>query len=123
MSQDPFPSGPWTGFYNYSAGGSRHRMDLSLTFHEGMVTGAGADDIGRFVIRGAFDAGTHSVSWVKTYPGRHKVFYRGARDVHGIWGTWDIPPLSRGGFHIWPKGSGEGMDDWEEAEEPVDAVG
>ena len=31
VTHDLFPSGPWTGFYNYSPK-DKHRMDLGLTF-------------------------------------------------------------------------------------------
>jgi hypothetical protein len=51
VSEDPFPSGPWVGFYNCGPG-DRHRMDLHLTFADGIVTGDGNDDVGRFLIRG-----------------------------------------------------------------------
>jgi hypothetical protein len=30
VTHDPFPSGPWTGFYNYSPK-KKHRMNLDLT--------------------------------------------------------------------------------------------
>ena len=36
MSDSLFPSGPWTGFYNYRPG-DRHRMDLQLTFANGNI--------------------------------------------------------------------------------------
>jgi hypothetical protein len=52
------------------------------------------------------------------------VFYRGFREGKGIWGTWEIAILSRGGFHIWPRQAGEGDERTETAvtEEPVDAI-
>ena len=107
MSDELFPSGPWTGFYNYSPK-DKHRMDLGLTFANGKMTGDGNDDVGRFTIRGQYDAQTLECSWTKSYVGAHDVFYRGFREGKGIWGTWEIPPFGRGGFHIWPKLAGEG---------------
>ena len=107
MSDDLFPSGPWTGFYNYSPK-DKHRMDLGLTFAGGNLTGDGNDDVGRFTIRGQYDPKSLECSWIKTYVGAHDVFYRGFREGKGIWGTWEIKLRNHGGFHIWPKRAGEG---------------
>jgi hypothetical protein len=124
VSTELFPSGPWTGFYNYQPG-DRHRMDLDLTFASGFMTGHGMDDVGRFVIRGRYDATTRECYWTKTYIGRHDVFYRGFREGKGIWGTWEITIPNHGGFHIWPRAAGEGEQESEVAEQaqPVDAIG
>jgi hypothetical protein len=108
MAENVFLSGPWTGFYNYTGPEDRHRMDLNLTFAEGRVIGDGIDDVGRFVISGRYDATDHECNWTKTYPGSHDVRYRGFGDSNGIWGTWEIPPWTKGGFHIWPRHSGDG---------------
>jgi hypothetical protein len=105
--EDEFTSGPWTGFYTYSDG-RRERMDLSLSFREGVVSGAGRDPVGPFGVLGRYDAETNGIYWTKTYVGRHSVFYKGCRDTRGIWGTWEIPPSGHGGFHIWPEGRGPG---------------
>jgi hypothetical protein len=123
MSESLFPSGPWTGFYNYRPG-DRHRMELHLTFANGSLNGDGADDVGSFLIKGRYDAGTCECHWTKSYIGAHDVFYRGFREGKGIWGTWEIGSFSRGGFHIWPRRVGEGERQAESAEqaEPVDAV-
>jgi hypothetical protein len=124
VSDDLFPSGPWVGFYNY-APGDRHRMDLHLTFADGTISGDGNDDVGRFLIRGGYDVANRECHWTKTYPGSHDVYYRGFREGKGIWGTWEIAVLGHGGFHIWPKGEGEGESDAEsvEASGTVDALG
>ena len=123
MSEALFPSGPWVGFYNYYPG-DRHRMDLQLTFAIGNMTGDGVDDIGRFLIKGHYDAASRECYWTKTYVGAHDVFYRGFREGKGIWGTWEIKSLSHGGFHIWPRqaGEGEGRAETEATEKLVDAV-
>jgi hypothetical protein len=124
MSDDLFPSGPWTGFYNYQPG-DRHRMDLRLEFAGGRVTGDGNDDVGRFLIRGRYDAANRECWWTKTYPGSHDVHYRGFREGKGIWGTWEIGLHNRGGFHIWPKASGAGDAESQtvEAAPPWEAIG
>ena len=124
MSDEQFPSGPWTGFYNYGPG-DRHRMELGLTFMNGCMTGDGADDIGSFAIRGRYDAANLECYWTKSYPGAHDVFYRGFREGKGIWGTWEIGVFDHGGFHIWPRTAGEGTTEKEsmERDEPVDAIG
>ena len=102
MSDKMYPSGPWTGFYNYQPK-DKHRMDLHLSFTNGRITGEGNDNVGSFVIKGQYDAQSAECHWVKTYLGAHDVFYRGFREGKGIWGTWEIGEKSHGGFHVWPK--------------------
>ena len=113
-----FPSGPWTGFYNYGASTRKHRMDLVLAFADHTVSGDGRDDIGQFVIVGRFDSANAECYWTKTYIGGHDVYYRGFREGKGIWGLWELPNES-GGFHIWPRGQEGGDQDHESAEEPA----
>src|SRR5262249_22121077 len=43
----------------------------------------------------------------KRYIGKHDVAYQGYNEGKGIWGLWEIPPSSRGGFHIWPTALGD----------------
>src|SRR5262245_48832444 len=97
MDDDLFPSGPWTGFYNYTGPEDRHRMDLHLAFENGRMTGDGTDDIALFQIKGRYDQMTRECWWTKTYPASHDVIYHGFREGVGIWGTWEIPPFSKGG--------------------------
>lgn len=110
------PSGPWHGFYTYRSRTDRHRMDLRLEFHDGSIAGSGIDDVGRFAIEGTYDPETLRCFWRKTYLGRHTVLYDGAWDLGSIWGLWTIPPWSKGGFRIWPRGTGEGLELTAEAE-------
>ena len=100
-------------------------MDLQLTFASGVLSGDGTDDIGKFLIKGRYDAGNGECHWTKSYPGSHDVYYRGFREGKGIWGTWEITIHDHGGFHIWPRGAGQGEEQKEEAAqaEPVEAVG
>jgi hypothetical protein len=121
VSEGLFPSGPWTGFYKYTGNAVKHWMELHLTFAHGNLTGEGSDDIGRFVIRGRYDAQEMECHWTKTYLGAHDVYYRGFREGKGIWGTWEIGLWGRGGFHIWPKGAGEAEGESQTAQEPVPA--
>lgn len=118
-----FPSGPWTGFYNYGRSTRKHRMDLVMTFADHTVSGDGSDDIGEFVITGRFDETSREYYWTKAYFAGHDVYYRGYREGKGIWGLWELPSES-GGFHIWPLGREQGELDQESAEEPapVEAV-
>jgi hypothetical protein len=113
-----FPSGPWTGFYNYGSSARKHRMDLVLAFADQTVSGDGSDDIGQFAVTGRFDETNGECYWTKTYIGGHDVYYRGFREGKGIWGLWELPNES-GGFHIWPLGHEEGERDHESAEEPA----
>ena len=47
VETDPrFPSGPWTGFFLQRAIPGRHRMELRLTFHGGVMEGEGRDRVG-----------------------------------------------------------------------------
>jgi len=117
MSDALFPSGQWFGFYTYGSRPKRYLMDLVLEFHDGKITGEGADGIGLFVITGRYSAASGECSWGKQYVGRHAVDYRGFREAKGIWGTWTIGASARGGFHIWPLGEGEPLKAEEVAED------
>lgn len=117
MSELDFPSGPWTGFYHYGAGTSRHRMDLSLTFLNGTMSGDGNDDLGRFLIAGRYEGKDGECYWTKTYIGAHDVYYHGFREGKGIWGLWELPFFS-GGFHIWPLGQEDGEQETKTVAEP-----
>ena len=99
-------------------------MELHLTFAGGLMSGDGNDDVGRFLIRGKYNASSRECYWTKSYIGAHDVFYRGFREGKGIWGTWEIQILSHGGFHIWPKQAGQGEEERETQAQtqPVDAV-
>lgn len=112
-----FPSGPWTGFYNYGSSARKHRMDLVLTFADRAVSGDGCDDIGQFLVSGRFDDTNGECYWTKTYVGGHDVYYRGFREGKGIWGLWELT-VDSGGFHIWPRGEEECEQEHESAEEP-----
>ena len=123
VATELFPSGPWTGFYNYSPK-DKHRMDLNLTFASGRLDGHGVDNVGRFTIQGSYDAKSLECAWRKTYLGAHAVSYRGFREGKGIWGTWEITQFvsgdsGKGGFHIWPVASEHGAAEETPAEEPV----
>ena len=113
-----FPSGPWTGFYNYGGSVGKHRMDLVLIFADRTISGDGNDGIGGFFVIGGFDEANGECYWTKTYIGAHDVCYRGFREGKGIWGLWELPNES-GGFHIWPLGHGQGEQAHESAEEPA----
>ena len=57
-----FPSGPWTGFYNYGRSPRKHRMDLVLIFADHTVSRDGSDEIGQFVLPGGSTAQTVNVT-------------------------------------------------------------
>ncbi len=107
---DPrFPSGPWTGFFLQRAIPGRHRMELRLTFHGGVMEGEGRDRVGPFLVRGRYSVEDGRCHWTKRYLGKHDVFYKGFNEGKGIWGVWEMPHvaapgLRSGGFHIWPEG-------------------
>jgi len=85
-------------------------MDLHLDFSNGRMSGGGNDDVGRFAVQGHYEAKGGECTFKKTYVGAHTVFYSGFGEEKGIWGTWHIGPLFRGGFHIWPRKSGQGEE-------------
>jgi hypothetical protein len=82
-------------------------MDLHLCFRQGVMTGEGRDLIGQFLIRGKYSVEDGKCHWTKRYIGKHDVAYQGYNEGKGIWGLWEIPPTSQGGFHIWPSAMGD----------------
>jgi hypothetical protein len=82
-------------------------MELDLKFCQGVMQGEGRDMIGHFMIRGTYTLNDGKCAWTKHYTGKHDVFYKGYNEGKGIWGLWEIPPSSRGGFHIWPTAMGD----------------
>lgn len=103
-----FPSGPWVGYFlQAEIPPGRHPMELRLTFRQGVVTGEGRDFVGEFLIRGRYQVEDGKCWWTKRFIGKHDVFYQGYNEGKGIWGTWDIPPSWKGGFHIWPEAMGD----------------
>lgn len=122
MSQVDFPSGQWTGFYNYFNQSKRYLTDLILEFRNGMVSGEGSDGIGLFEIHGRYCTTEAECSWIKSYVGQHSVIYSGYRERKGIWGTWVVGNC-KGGFHIWPIGQGSPLEKQRnEVEEEFPAV-
>jgi len=108
VETDPrFPSGPWQGFFLMAHLPGRHRMELHLSFCQGVMTGEGRDLIGPFLIRGKYNLDDGKCRWTKRYIGKHDVAYQGYNEGKGIWGLWEIPPSWRGGFHIWPSAMGD----------------
>ncbi len=109
MQEKDFPSGPWTGFYQYRTG-ERGDQDLHIEFRSGRMTGSGADALGAFIIEGSYNTGSKEARWMKSYPQGHSIEYRGFREgpAPGIWGTWTISTDWTGGFHIWPLDASSG---------------
>ena len=126
---DPrFPSGPWKGFWlQHGMSGRQWMRDVALAFADGRITGQGTDFVGEFVFRGRYSLDDGKVTLFKRYLGAHEVIYHGCNDGDGLWlwGTWQILPGDKGGFHLWPQGekdpTGSELD--EEADMPVEEVG
>jgi hypothetical protein len=109
------PSGSWDGFFLYgSGGGTEHPMPCQLQFANGVVTGAGSDDVGAFSWKGIYDLERMTCSMTKTY-GTHTVDYQGHIDENGIWGTWRLS-FGGGGFHLWPARPAQSGEEMEVAE-------
>lgn len=107
MPDQDFPSGPWTGYYQYQ-NGVRGQQDLRLAFAQGRMSGTGADEVGQFIVEGSYSTDTKEAQWLKSYPSGHTIEYRGFKEgpLEGIWGTWRISANWHGGFHIWPLENG-----------------
>ena len=123
MSDDIFPSGPWTGFYNYTGPGDKHRMNLHLSFSKGRISGDGNDDIGLFLISGGYTPQPRSAAGLSSTLGGIKAYDEGVGEKRGIWGRWKLL-AGHGGFHIWPlqSGSGDATSEAEEITEPRRSV-
>jgi hypothetical protein len=78
-------------------------MELELRFADGRLQGEGRDYVGWFVMHGRYETESGEVTIDKQYIDAHDVVYSGYNEGKGIWGTWAIPLLDRGGFHIWPR--------------------
>ncbi len=117
LSEMDFPSGPWTGFYNYGRSTRKHRMDLVLTL---LITRLRRRKRRHRSIRSYRAVRRHKRRMLldEDLHRRTRVYYRGFREGKGIWGLWELPNES-GGFHIWPLGQGEGEQNYESAEEPA----
>ncbi len=120
MPDNDFPSGPWTGYYQYPSG-QRGHQDLVLQFADGRLSGSGSDELGTFAVVGSYDCANKEAQWQKRYPNGHRVDYRGFREgpVPGIWGVWHIPGNWSGGFHIWPVSEKAGVDAEDEVSQPL----
>ena len=122
MASALFPSGDWYGFYTYHQHAGRHPMDIRFTFENGRISASGGDPIGEFVLTGDYCEKSRECHWIKRYLGAHAVSYQGFREGKGIWGTWELRE-SKGGFHVWPVGTGGTVEYQVEAqEEPVTAA-
>lgn len=101
-----FPTGEWNGFYIERHQPQKGWMHVYLSFSDGVIRGEGTDYVGPWTAAGDYDAETGVCSWVKTYLGKHKVFYGGQCGSRGILGKWNIGAIS-GPFHIWPRSMGD----------------
>jgi len=106
-ADDRFPSGPWTGFFLQREVNGKCWMELDLRFSRGLIRGQGRDRVGEFLIRGRYQLDDGKCWLSKRYVGKHDVAYLGYNEGKGIWGNWEIPPLHKGGFHIWPVAMGD----------------
>lgn len=108
IETDPrFPSGPWSGFYLQPPIPGRFLMVMLLVFKDGHLTGSGRDIIGTFLFKGTYDLASGACRWVKSYLGKHDVFYEGQNHegfIHGAWTIGDAYHAMHGGFVIWPEG-------------------
>jgi hypothetical protein len=111
-----FPSGPWTGFFQQSwVAPHRFETNVDLRFQGGELWGEGRDWVGPYTVRGTYDAAEGRCEWTKQYLGKHSVSYLGYNEGNGIWGVWEIRALlglyrDRGVFHLWPRGRSPGAE-------------
>ena len=108
--QHPYlPSCEWEGFYTYGAKQGNHKMRLNLSFTDSHMQGYGSDDVGGFALLGSYSLDILTCKFEKEYD-LHVVKYEGNIDENGIWGNWTLQSIN-GGFHIWPKGEKEQMEE------------
>jgi hypothetical protein len=92
----------WNGWWEQLGLGRQKMHNLELEVDPmGTVTGEGEDCIGPFTLQGRFRL-DGSVSLVKQYLGRHRVYYEGNNSGEGIFGTWHIPAFGLGRFALRP---------------------
>ncbi len=92
----------WSGWWEQRDYGRQKMHDLVLEVDPiGMVSGEGEDCIGPFTFYGRFRL-DGSVSLVKQYLGRHRVYYEGTNSGEGIFGNWHIPAFGLGKFALRP---------------------
>jgi len=91
-SNKGFRTGLWEGFYQYpiSSGGKKDPTSMDVTMVAGVVAGYGSDLVGDFLIQGFYDDTSLSISWDKTYIGRHTILYEGKMDKQTIKGSWSF---------------------------------
>ena len=126
VSDDPPlpPSGRWRGITLCQVHGTKGNVTLHLDFQPRRVHGTCAD---RRVtpLQGTYDAERAAWRMVLRYTeDRSDVDdWTGFAEGRGIWGTWTCSLGHRGGFRIWPIGSGTGpsFTQAEEVPEPVEA--
>jgi len=107
----------WTGWWEQHGYGRQEMRELELTVGRGgYVEGRGVDCIGEFHITGELTA--DKVSLLKTYLGKHQVFYRGTNSGEGIYGTWhttdgrDVSGETTGPFALTPVGVPGPIVEW-----------
>jgi len=92
-SKQGFVTGIWEGYYQYplseSPNNSRDPTNMDVTMVAGVIAGYGSDVEGEFLIQGVYDDETLSISWDKTYVGKHTILYQGKLHNHcTIEGSW-----------------------------------
>lgn len=100
-------SGRWCGFWTQPTDSGFHRMELTLRFARGNVSGEGKDEIGPFTIAGRYQLASGQCSWEKRYP-YHTIDYQGVAQTSTIAGRWShrgSPACWSGDFKLWPEGA------------------
>lgn len=96
-----FPSGLWMGYW--MQGFIKGKMQLTLEFIDGTVSGEGTDPVGSFTMKGIYSLKHNMVSMVKQYHGAHSVGYCGCAADGGLNGTWRIPRFPETDeWRLWP---------------------
>jgi hypothetical protein len=100
-SSSGFKSGRWLGSYHQFE--MDHPQILDVGFESGEMVGAGADEIGPFLIAGRYNETTAAADWLKHYIGRHTVVYSGrltGATLSGQWTLRDDRSLLNGSFSL-----------------------
>ena len=107
--EDEFASGPWTGFY-IEWNGRRDRVDVSLAFKEGRVTGSGVSPVG-VSLAGRYDPEANEMHATVTDPDSHDSSSRATATIgaSGASGRSRGTPPAASTSGPWDRGTGKSL--------------
>lgn len=95
-----FATGLWKGFFMYKGKSSRDDTSMDVTMVAGIVAGYGTDTVGDFHVQGTYSDDNLSITWDKSYIGKHVVYYNGTLKGNTITGEWHTSASWYGSFQL-----------------------